>query len=170
MEKRGGIDFGHTNPSAILTCYRSKDRKYYITDEYYERGKVQSELNQEMLSRRAESWYPDPAEPDRIEEMRRAGLSVSEVSKNVSAGIDTVRSLLKQNRLFIHLNCPNLIWELETYRYKPKKADSNEPEEPIKENDHSLDCLRYVLHMWENTTVSTVDDVHIWGDFAIKDI
>jgi len=170
MEKRGGIDFGHTNPSSILTVYRSADRHYFVTDEYYERGKVQSELNQEMLSRRAEGWYPDPAEPDRIEEMRRAGLTIYEVSKNVSAGIDTVRSLLKQNRLHIHLNCPNLIWELETYRYKQKRADSNEPEEPVKENDHSLDCLRYVLHMWENTTVTTVEDDRIWGDYAMKDL
>jgi len=170
MEKRGGIDFGHTNPSSILTVYRSSDRHYFVTDEYYERGKVQSELTQEMLSRRAEGWYPDPAEPDRIEEMRRAGLTIYEVSKNVSAGIDTVRSLLKQNRLHIHLNCPNLIWEIETYRYKQKRADSNEPEEPVKENDHSLDCLRYVLHMWENTTATFVEDEKIWGDYAMKDL
>lgn len=171
-EKRGGIDFGHTNPAAILTVYRSRDNHYYVTDEYYERGKVQSELNQEMLSRKCSYWYPDPAEPDRIEEMRRAGLSVLEVSKNVAAGIDSVRALFKQGRLHVHLGCSNLIWELETYRYKPKRADSNEPEEPVKENDHLVDTLRYILHMWDNTDSLEDDerDEDIWGEYHLKDI
>lgn len=171
VAKRGGIDFGHTNPAGILTVYKTRDGSYYVCDEYYERGKVQSELNQEMLSRKAEYWYPDPAEPDRIEEMRRAGLSILEVSKNVTAGIDTVRSLFKQNRIFIHVNCPNLIWELETYRYKDKRADSNDPEEPVKENDHLCDTLRYILHMWENTDYGNSDnDDDVWGDYATKDL
>lgn len=172
IEKRGGIDFGHTNPAAILTVYKSRDKHYYVTDEYYERGKVQSELNQEMLSRRCASWYPDPAEPDRIEEMRRAGLSINEVSKNVTAGIDTVRSLFKQNRLHIHHACTNLEWELETYRYKPRRADQNEPEEPVKENDHLVDTLRYILHMWENDSGYEFDELddNIWGEYNVKDL
>lgn len=156
-EKRGFIDFGHTNPAAIGTVSKDGDGVYYIHDEYYETGKVQSELNQEMLSRKLSAWYPDPAEPDRIEEMRRAMLNILEVSKDTTAGIDTVKSLLKQNRLFIHASCSNLIFELDNYRYRPRRADSNEPEEPIKANDHLLDGLRYALHMWESIDAPTTD-------------
>lgn len=156
VAKRGFIDFGHTNPAAIGTIYKDKEDRYYVSNEYYERGKVQSELNQEMLSRKLEAWYPDPAEPDRIEEMRRANLTVMEVSKDTEAGIDTVKSLFKQNRLFVHRSCVNLIFELENYRYKPNKDGQNSPEEPIKENDHLLDGMRYGLHMWE--TVGTMTD------------
>jgi hypothetical protein len=151
-EVRGGIDFGHKNPAAMLDVYKDNDGTYYVANEYYETGKVQSELNQEMLSRQVDSWYPDPAEPDRIEEMRREGLVINEVSKDVTKGIDTVKSLFKQQRLFIHKDCKNLLFEIDNYRYKPKRADQNEPEEPIKENDHLLDALRYTLHMWENTS------------------
>ena len=151
-EIRGGIDFGHKNPAAMLEVYKDNDGTYYVANEYYERGKVQSELNDEMLSRKADSWYPDPAEPDRIEEMRRAGLVINEVSKEVTKGLDTVKSLFKQQRLFIHQNCKHLLFEMDNYRYKTKRADQNEPEEPVKENDHLLDALRYILHMWENTT------------------
>lgn len=172
VEKRGGVDFGYKNQAGILTVYKTRDKSYYIADEYYETGKVNDELVQEMKSRKCASWYPDPAEPDRIEEMRRAGLTVNEVSKNVSAGIDSVRKLFKQNRIKIHLNCPNLIWELETYRYKPRKADQNEPEEPIKENDHLCDTLRYILHMWDNNSSYEADehDEDVWGDYAVKDL
>lgn len=159
-EKRGFVDFGHTNPAAIGTVNKDKDARYFITNEYYETGKVQSELNQEMLSRQLSAWYPDPAEPDRIEEMRRANLTILEVSKDTVAGIDTVKSLFKQNRLFIHKDCKHLIFELENYRYKPQQADRNASEEPIKENDHLMDGMRYALHMWE--TVGK-------GQYAVKD-
>jgi hypothetical protein len=41
----------------------------------------------------------------------------------------------------------NLISELETYAYPEKKPLHNEPETPIKENDHACDALRYALFM-----------------------
>ena len=59
--------------------------------------------------------------------------------------------MFKANRLFIHESCYNLIWELETYSYPDRKPDHNEEENPIKENDHALDALRYALMMDEIT-------------------
>jgi phage terminase large subunit len=58
-----------------------------------------------------------------------------------------VRNLFKNNKLKIHYKCYELIQELETYAYKEKRAGSNEPEEPMKENDHACDALRYPLYM-----------------------
>lgn len=156
---RGCIDFGFTNPTAMYSILRDRDANYYIFDEYQETGKVQDELNQLMLSRRVESWYPDPAEPDRIAMMRRSGLRVNEVSKDVTAGINTVQTLLRQNRLFV-VNCPQLLFEFNFYRWREKSAsgvDQNAPEEPIKEHDHGLDAIRYALHMWEATASAPVD-------------
>ncbi len=92
-------------------------------------------------------FYPDPAEPDRNEELRRAGLIPREVSKDVEAGINSIRELLKTNRLYIHSSCVNLISEFETYSYPEKQLNKNENENPIKENDHALDAIRYVLYM-----------------------
>lgn len=159
VTKRGCIDFGYTNPSAMYTIIKDDDGNYYITDEYYETGKVQDELNQLMMARRLDAWYPDPAEPDRIEMMRRAGLSVKEVTKDTRAGINTVQTLLRNNRLFI-VNCPNLEFEFNFYRWREpsaSKIDLHEPEEPIKEHDHGLDAVRYALHMWETLDTSTID-------------
>jgi len=103
------------------------------------------------------AYYPDPAEPDRIQEMRIAGMNVREVNKDVKKGIDSVRTLLRNKQLFFHETCINLIWEIENYQYKDKRAGNNEPEEPIKENDHALDALRYVLFMQQ--PVNTFDRV-----------
>lgn len=71
------------------------------------------------------------------------------------AGIDRVKQYLKVNpktnkpKLFIFSNCQNLINEILTYRYKEipvgRQGSENEKEEPVKNNDHALDALRYAV-------------------------
>lgn len=142
-----GVDFGFTNPTAIYKIEQDGDNKFFISREYYKTGKTTPEIIEVARSFEGNYYYPDPAEPDRIEEMRKAGLNIREVSKDVEAGIQAVRELFKSNRLFIHSSCVNLITEFETYSYPDKKPDKNEFEAPIKENDHGMDAIRYVLYM-----------------------
>lgn len=149
VERLVGVDFGFTNPAAILTIDKDTDNNYFITSEFYKTGKTTNELIDYSKSIRGNKYYPDPAEPDRIEEMRRAGINVRDVSKDIEAGINAVRELFKTNRLFIHSSCVNLISELESYRYPEKKPDKNDPETPVKEHDHLLDAMRYVIYMQE---------------------
>lgn len=141
------VDFGFTNPCAIYKIEQDSDNNFYVTKEWYKTQKTTPEIIEIARSFNGNAYYPDPAEPDRIEEMRRAGLNVREVSKDIEAGINAVRELLKTHRLFIHSSCVNLINEFETYSYPDKKPDRNENEIPIKENDHGLDAIRYVLYM-----------------------
>lgn len=141
------IDWGWTNPSAVYLIVKDTDANYWILNEYYKTNKSTPEIVEYAKSLRGNKYYPDPAEPDRIEELRRAGLNVQEVSKDIEAGISAVQELLKTNRLKVHSSCVNLISEFETYRYPDKKPDKNEPELPVKENDHGLDSIRYALYM-----------------------
>lgn len=143
------VDFGFTNPAAMLVIEKDTDAHYWVTTEYYKTGKTTAELIEYAKSLKANKFYPDPAEPDRIEEMRRANLNVREVSKDIEAGINAVRELFKTDRIRIDPSCINLIAELETYRYPEKKPERNEPEVPVKEDDHLVDCLRYALYMQE---------------------
>ena len=142
-----GVDWGFTNPTAMLDIKMDSDGRFYVVQEFYKTGKTTPEIIEIARSWNGNYYYPDPAEPDRIEEMRRAGMNVRDVSKDVPAGINAVRELLKSGRLFIHASCVNLINEFETYSYPDKKPDKNEIEVPIKENDHALDALRYVIYM-----------------------
>ena len=155
VDRLVGIDWGYTNPSAIYTINKDTDDNYWVTSEYYKTGKTTLELIEYAKSLGGNKYYPDPAEPDRIEEMRRASLNVREVSKDIEAGISAVQELLKTNRLHIHNSCVNLINEFETYRYPDKKPDSNEKETPIKEHDHALDAIRYVLYMQSPAGMTT---------------
>lgn len=156
-----GIDWGWTNPASAHKYKKGGDRHYWITEEFYKSGKTTSEIIEFVKTLGAQKVYPDPAEPDRNEEARRAGLNVREVSKDVEAGIACVQELFKQGRIHIHSSCENLIWELETYSYPEKKPDQNEKEVPIKENDHAMDEMRYVLYMQEGKGSTSQAHVYI---------
>lgn len=142
-----GLDFGYTNPYGFLKIVIDSDNTFWVIDERYEMQKTTQEIIQTLKTIGGfNELYPDPAEPDRIEEFTRAGFNCMEVSKDVVAGIDKVRELFKQNKIKIHRSCENLISELETYKYPEKKLNQNEKEKPIKEDDHLMDALRYALY------------------------
>jgi PBSX family phage terminase large subunit len=141
-----GIDFGYTNPAAIIPIKVDGDSHYWIREEWYKSGQTTEQIAEQARLYRSTKCYPDPAEPDRIAILSKYGLNCREVSKDIVAGVDHVRELFKQGRIHIHPDCKNLIMELETYRYPDKKPDANEVEKPVKENDHALDALRYALY------------------------
>lgn len=143
-----GIDFGFNAPACILRICKDRDNNFWVTDEFYKANVVNAELIELAKKYKHNYIYADPAEPGRIEEFTRAGCYMREVTKgpgSISKGIDIVRDLFKQNRIKIHRKCENLIWELETYSYPDKATNRNENEDPIKENDHAMDALRYAL-------------------------
>lgn len=152
----GGIDFGFTNPAAIISVVKDTEAKYFVTEEWYKRQHTDAQIADYALALKFNEVYPDPESASGCEELRRRGVNTRDVLKNkdsIRNGINVVRELFKANRLFIHESCKNLIWELETYSYPDRKPDHNEEENPIKENDHALDALRYALSM---ETVSVV--------------
>ena len=63
--------------------------------------------------------------------------------------------MLSKNALFISKSCPNLIREMESYRYIKDKTGLNPEERPVKQNDHAVDSLRYALYMTRVYGVST---------------
>lgn len=159
VKKFAGVDFGFHNPCAVIIIEKDKDGVYWVIDEWYEREKTDAQIADYVGGLRLNEVYPDPESASGIEELRRRQVNVRDVVKNrdsVRNGISAVRELFKSNRLFIHKNCTNLIWELETYAYPDKKPDKNEEENPIKENDHACDALRYALTMEQLVKKSSI--------------
>ena len=56
-----------------------------------------------------------------------------------------VLSFLEEERIHIVAeNCPNLLREFASYIWDSKAQERGE-DKPVKENDHALDALRYLL-------------------------
>jgi len=151
----GGVDFGFTNPCAVITIKKDRLANYWVSDEWYKTQQTDAQIADYVSALKWDACYPDPESASGIEELKRRRVFTKEVIKNkdsIRNGINSIRELFKSNRLKIHKSCQNLIWEFETYSYPEKRPDQNEPENPIKENDHALDALRYALTM-ENDIV-----------------
>ena len=151
-EKIAGLDFGFTNPCALLTIIKDRDNHYWVDNEWYVKEKTEDEVAEYVAAGGFNRVYPDPESPSSIKVLKKKGVNVRDVVNNkdsIKNGINVIRELFKNNRISIHTRCVNLIWELETYSYPEKKSLHNEEENPIKENDHAVDALRYPLFMLE---------------------
>lgn len=150
-----GIDFGFTNPCAVLSIKKTSSDDLYVVQEFYERGKTDNQVAEYVAGLRAVRVYPDPAAAAAIQELKDHKVNVRDVVKgkdSIKNGIDNVREYFKAGKLHIHISCKNLILELETYSYPDRKPGHNEYEEPIDENNHALDALRYVISMLKSAT------------------
>jgi len=150
VERIAGVDFGFTNPCAIPTIVRDHADCYWITEEFYETGKTDIEVAEYVAAKGFNRVYPDPEAPAAIAELRKKGVNVREVVKgkdSIKNGIDKVRELLKAGKLKVHVSCRNTIMEFETYSYPDRKPDHNEQENPIDENNHMMDAIRYAITM-----------------------
>lgn len=139
-----GLDFGFTNPSALVKV-ELYDNAIYAQQLIHKSGLTKPELN-ELIGQHVsgESYiYADAAEPDSIEELYRMGLNIHPSNKDVWNGILT----LKSHPLFITRESADLISELRSYKWKKDKNDKI-LEEPVKENDHLLDATRYAVHTY----------------------
>lgn len=146
----GGVDFGYTNPCGVTHIYRDSNGNYFVDEEWYQKGRTENQIADYVLSCKFNAVYPDPENPSAISVLAQKGVPIKEVIKgkgSVKTGINKVRDLLKQNKLKINKRCINLISEFESYSYPDYLIGGSEPEEPVKEFDHLLDSLRYVIFM-----------------------
>lgn len=148
IDRFSGVDFGYTNPAAIITIIQDYDNRYWITDEYYRTGKTDAEIAEIVANEHYNKVYPDPENAAAAKELSTRGVNIKIVNKgpdSIINGIQKVRNLFKEGRLRIHKRCTNLIYEMETYAYDEKKDKHNPKEVPIDENNHALDAMRYAL-------------------------
>jgi len=146
-----GLDFGYNNPTACLRI-GIKDQEIWILDELYRTHLTNADLIdllKEFVREKAAPIYCDSAEPQRIEEIQRAGFNAWPSAKDVKLGIDFV----KRQKLHILRSCENTLKEIRMYKWK-EDAKGNILDEPVKFMDHCADALRYAVytHLHERGT------------------
>ncbi len=144
-----GIDYGYTNPFVCLWGCIDEDGRLIIYDEHYKSRQLMKEHAAAINNRegRFDFTVADHDAQDNAE-LRAEGVFTKNAKKEVIRGISCVKNRLKgqggKPRLQITENCVNLIRELGLYRWQTIRV-GNEKEEPLKDNDHTLDALRYII-------------------------
>lgn len=152
-----GVDFGFSIRAVAGLYFIDGSERIYFIDELSVTGFTDAEFAREIKNRwghlPVEMVYADPESPGGKKEIRtQTGWPVSEkVDKNVKDGIATVRKKLripgtKETMLYVSTNCFVFLYEVVNYRHKINPTSQEPIEEVHKENDHSCDQLRYVIH------------------------
>ena len=162
-----GGDYGQQNATTFqafgLDTYR---RKFPGLGEYYHSGresgrqKSPSEYASDLVDfmdelhekydNRVFYVYLDPSAKGLAEEIKRAtrGLEYSvlirDAENDVALGISRVQKALAFDILSMSPNQENAVREFGTYEYDKKSIEKGK-EVPIKEDDHCMDAIRYVV-------------------------
>lgn len=88
--------------------------------------------------------YVDPSAAAFKVDLRRKGFQVIDADNDVFNGIQYMASEMALGNLLICECCKELIREIESYVWDPKKSEKGE-DAPLKKDDHQLDATRYVL-------------------------
>lgn len=158
------VDEGYTNPAVLLLVGQDGDGRLHVLREWYKSGQLEATVVEQARRWTREMGvsgiYVDDAAASLIAALRHAGLPAQAAHKaRVIDGIRAVQEVLRvrgdgRPRLTVSPDCTYTINEFETYVFKPGT------EEPVKENDHAMDALRYGV-----TALATVEHVvTVWDD------
>lgn len=161
-------DYGWTNPNVVLFIQVDPWDRVYVIDEYYQSHRSPEELAEDLLEgthstthadliRKATKLFPDPADPAASHTLaEKCRLQVqSGTGGEIKTRLEIIRKWLKDEnshlpmdheerrpRLMVSPRCKKLIYEMDAYRYpKTKDEVTNEPENPLKKDDHAPEAL-----------------------------
>jgi len=152
-----GIDYGTTNPCAFVLIGLNfnnypniwVEKEYYWDSKIEQRQKTDGEYCDD-LKKFVEGYnithsYVDPSAASFITEIKRnTQLPVYLAENDVLDGIRFVAKLFSNGQLVVTKKCKNIIKEIQSYRWDEKSIKLG-IDKPIKQNDHLLDALRYLI-------------------------
>jgi phage terminase large subunit len=140
-----GIDYGYHDAQTLIAVYKWDDSIYCDELLYLKRATIPDFIYKikDLNINLKDDFIADSSQPQAIEEMRRAGINCKPVIKNtILHGID----LIKRHNFFVSKRSINMIDELNKYVWKQDKNMKN-LDEPIDDNNHTIDPVRYILEM-----------------------
>lgn len=140
-----GLDFGFNHPTSLCEV-ALKDEDVYAKQRIYESYLTNADLIKRMNDlgiNKKTYMFADAAEPQRIEEIKKAGYNIHPADKDVLKGIDS----LKTRKLYVTKDSADAQKELRSYSWKVDK-EGKVMDEPVKIRDDFVDSLRYAVHSY----------------------
>lgn len=179
IKKWIGVDYGQSNATVYLLIGLGSDNKLYILDEFYHSGKdsqVQKsplkyakdfrkwliKNGSEGMPVKYEYIYIDPSAKGFMLQLHEEGIrKIHQADNEVLKGIELVSSIIDNDMLRVLSHCKNTIAEFSAYRWDPKAQERGE-DVPIKQFDHAMDALRYVVNgtrmVWQRLIVQSINE------------
>lgn len=144
----GGDDGYHPHPPALIKVGIDKRGGLHIMSEFYKLRALQQEIVAEAKDMNGEFAIVDPSAASLIAAMENEDIIVEKANNKVLPGIFAVLNRLKVLEgqlpmLTVDPSCVNAIMEFESYAWK--KSNAGGKDQPVKELDHIMDCIRYII-------------------------
>ncbi len=148
-------DFGTRNPTSVgWYALDTLDDVLHKYGEHYQPDWTLSQHAAQVKAMTGEDrivWtVADSADLGaRLALARDHGIETIPSVKDVRAGINAVAERLRPDangrpHLVIHDNCPNTIREFDNYVWAKRGGNKDQPDMPLKANDHAMDELQYM--------------------------
>ena len=148
-----GIDFGFTNPFVCLRGAVDGDGRLYIYRERYAARCIVSDhaeaIKREDATDDVEWTIADHDAEDRAT-LSACGIETERADKRVLPGIEAVKARLRKAgdgrpRLYVLRSCRETVAEFLDYAWAPATEGRADKEAPVKDRDHAMDTLRYMV-------------------------
>ena len=151
-----GVDYGTTNPMVFLDCW-DDGKTIWQTDEYYYDSRSRMDTGQKTDDDYANDFEKfvnydknltviiDPSAASFRVLLKSRGYRVREANNDVLDGLRMASTMIQRRRYRVYRpNCPNFMREISGYVWDEKARERGE-EAPLKEADHAMDAMRYVV-------------------------
>jgi PBSX family phage terminase large subunit len=142
-----GMDFGLTNPSAVVCIAEDPETKiFYAYKEFYKSEASLSVLADFLKAEDLAYILADPQSAMVINELVKFhGVKTLKPADNeIDVGVERVGSLLRSERLkFFRDRLPNTVEEIQIYHYPQADSDRPHNDKPVAKKNHAMDALRY---------------------------
>ena len=141
-----GVDWGFEHAGVITVFGDDRQGNVYLIEEHTKQFKfieywkniakdIQAKYGRNIL------FWCDSARPDNVNEFQQAGIQARNANKAKMAGIEKVSEYMKQGKFYVVKDgVDQFLDEIYQYVWDDKTG------EPIKENDHVMDSMRYAVY------------------------
>lgn len=148
------VDYGTSNPMVFLDAYDDGDVIYILSEYYYDSKRERRQKTDQEYADDFEAFVGgdrdltvilDPSAGSFKLELRKRGFRVKNADNAVLEGIRVTGSALKRRRVLVErTHTAELRRERAGYAWSEKAAARGE-EVPVKERDHAMDAMRYLV-------------------------
>lgn len=149
--KRYGMDFGYSDPTAIVAVYENDKGEILLDEVCYKTQLKPSDIVEVMKSLEPELFVCDNARPEIIRQAKSEGIRAipcDKSSKSPDGKINNILygiSLIQEKKVYYTGRSKNLEQEFLTYAWRKKKSTGETLDEPEDANNHALDAVRYAV-------------------------
>lgn len=142
-----GLDFGFTNPNALVRVHVSeKSKTVYVFDALHKRGQTYDGLIADLHQKIGNEIVTCDNEDSRgIFMLQQGGIKAVAARKGADSVLNGI-IWLQGYKIVIDVKLQEFINEIQQYHWQEDK-EGNVLEKPVKKNDHLMDALRYAVEM-----------------------